>query len=78
MPTSPSQPPQTRDTASSQVPQEKSVKQDSGSQIKVDSDTSSQHKSSVPTAPSQPPQTHVTAVPQVPQEKPVKQDSEHR
>ncbi|WP_265026052.1 hypothetical protein [Wolbachia endosymbiont (group A) of Bibio marci] len=57
VPTSPSQPPQTCDTASSQVPQEKSVKQGSGSHIEVDSGTSSQDKSSVPTSPSQSPQT---------------------
>ncbi|MBC6686159.1 hypothetical protein H9I48_02775 [Wolbachia pipientis] len=59
----------------SQVPQEKSVKQDSGSQIKVDSGTGSQDKSSVPTSPSQSSQTRDTAVPQVSQEKSVKQDS---
>ncbi|WP_425386162.1 hypothetical protein [Wolbachia endosymbiont (group A) of Barypeithes pellucidus] len=65
MPTSPSQPPQARDTALSQVPQEKPVKQGSGSHIEVDSGTSSQDKSSVPTSPSQSPQTRGTAPPQV-------------
>ncbi|WP_253302118.1 hypothetical protein [Wolbachia endosymbiont of Psylliodes chrysocephala] len=50
----------------SQEPQEKSVEQDSRSQIKVDSSTSSQDKSSVPTSPSQSSQTRVTAVPHVP------------